>query len=244
MRDMSTGQYQPSRQPSSRVADEDWVRHSRDTSETDRSSSESSVTSRQTLWSQSVMRMGDVHNNNTQSIADYLAQLLKDKKQLAAFPNVFIHMERLLDEGERWLLIVSHINKCFINPRNRLGLWKGTSKGLFWKTWAYSFCFLIVTSPSSVSIFCRRLGPRCGQRANACRRVVFDCYHDIISTSESLVSADAGVMCHREGVYCSVLSMSYQNKEWSKISSGLIVGLTITFMFVVWTDVWWKYLVA
>ena len=37
---------------------------------------------------------------NTQSIADYLAQLLKDKKQLAAFPNVFIHMERLLDEGE------------------------------------------------------------------------------------------------------------------------------------------------
>ena len=46
------------------------------------------------------MRMGDHHNNNTQSIADYLAQLLKDKKQLAAFPNVFIHMERLLDEGE------------------------------------------------------------------------------------------------------------------------------------------------
>merc|ERR1711983_488169 len=46
------------------------------------------------------MRMGDVTNNNmnTQSIADYLAQLLKDKKQLAAFPNVFIHMERLLDE--------------------------------------------------------------------------------------------------------------------------------------------------
>ena len=25
---------------------------------------------------------------------------LKDKKQLAAFPNVFIHMERLLDDGE------------------------------------------------------------------------------------------------------------------------------------------------
>ena len=30
---------------------------------------------------------------------EYLAQLLKDKKQLAAFPNVFIHLERLLDEG-------------------------------------------------------------------------------------------------------------------------------------------------
>jgi hypothetical protein len=39
-------------------------------------------------------------NNNTQSIADYLAQLLKDKKQLAAFPNVFVHMERLLDDGK------------------------------------------------------------------------------------------------------------------------------------------------
>lgn len=41
-------------------------------------------------------------NNNhqtTQSIADYLAQLLKDRKQLAAFPNVFNHVERLLDEG-------------------------------------------------------------------------------------------------------------------------------------------------
>merc|ERR1712226_250605 len=45
---------------------------------------------------QQLVRMGD--NNNTQSIADYLAQLLKDKKQLAAFPNVFIHMERLLDD--------------------------------------------------------------------------------------------------------------------------------------------------
>ena len=41
-------------------------------------------------------------NNNAspQSIADYLAQLLKDRKQLAAFPNVFVHVERLLDEGE------------------------------------------------------------------------------------------------------------------------------------------------
>lgn len=42
-------------------------------------------------------------NNNlqtTQSIADYLAQLLKDRKQLAAFPTVFNHVERLLDEGK------------------------------------------------------------------------------------------------------------------------------------------------
>ena len=42
---------------------------------------------------------GNNNLTNTQSIADYLAQLLKDKKQLAAFPNVFLHVERLLDEG-------------------------------------------------------------------------------------------------------------------------------------------------
>jgi hypothetical protein len=55
------------------------------------------------LPSHPMARMEGVgQNNNTQSIADYLAQLLKDKKQLAAFPNVFIHMERLLDDGE-WL---------------------------------------------------------------------------------------------------------------------------------------------
>ncbi|XP_049871307.1 protein held out wings isoform X2 [Pectinophora gossypiella] len=42
--------------------------------------------------------MCDNTNPSTQSIADYLAQLLKDRKQLAAFPNIFMHMERLLDE--------------------------------------------------------------------------------------------------------------------------------------------------
>jgi hypothetical protein len=41
------------------------------------------------------------NSNNTQSIADYLAQLLKDKKSLSSFPNVFLHMERLLDDGMR-----------------------------------------------------------------------------------------------------------------------------------------------
>lgn len=45
-------------------------------------------------------KMGETVNNNAQNTADYLAQLLKDKKQLAAFPNVFIHIERLLDDGE------------------------------------------------------------------------------------------------------------------------------------------------
>lgn len=46
--------------------------------------------------------MCDPNNPTTQSIADYLAQLLKDRKQLAAFPNVFIHVERLLDEGKQF----------------------------------------------------------------------------------------------------------------------------------------------
>jgi protein quaking len=45
-----------------------------------------------------LIKMCDTTNASTQSIADYLAQLLKDRKQLAAFPNVFIHVERLLDE--------------------------------------------------------------------------------------------------------------------------------------------------
>ncbi|XP_054265541.1 protein held out wings-like isoform X3 [Macrosteles quadrilineatus] len=42
--------------------------------------------------------MSDTTAINTQSIADYLAQLLKDRKQVTAFPNVFMHVERLIDE--------------------------------------------------------------------------------------------------------------------------------------------------
>ncbi|ODN05999.1 hypothetical protein Ocin01_00660, partial [Orchesella cincta] len=38
------------------------------------------------------------NHTNTQNLADYLAQLIKDKKQLAIFPNLFIHVERILDE--------------------------------------------------------------------------------------------------------------------------------------------------
>ncbi|KAI6239937.1 KH domain protein [Aphelenchoides fujianensis] len=36
--------------------------------------------------------------NKPPADVDYLTQLLKDKKQLAAFPNVFQHIERLLDD--------------------------------------------------------------------------------------------------------------------------------------------------
>lgn len=51
--------------------------------------------------------MCDTTNASTQSIADYLAQLLKDRKQLAAFPNVFLHVERLLEEGKEIILSVN-----------------------------------------------------------------------------------------------------------------------------------------
>lgn len=69
--------------------------------------------------------MSTCDNNNqqtTQSIADYLAQLLKDRKQLAAFPAVFTHVERLLDEGNFYLYTYVYItyiclfltNNCMI----------------------------------------------------------------------------------------------------------------------------------
>lgn len=47
-----------------------------------------------------IMHDNSQQMQSPQSIADYLAQLLKDRKQLAALPNVFTHLERLLDEGE------------------------------------------------------------------------------------------------------------------------------------------------
>ena len=46
---------------------------------------------------------------NTQNMADYLAQLIKDKKQLAIFPNLFLHVERILDEGNVQLYLFSSI---------------------------------------------------------------------------------------------------------------------------------------
>ena len=60
-----------------------------------------------------VAMMGDNTNNNTQSIADYLAQLLKDKKQLTAFPNVFVHLERLLDDGKKFSDAIARIFTFF-----------------------------------------------------------------------------------------------------------------------------------
>uniref|UniRef100_A0A1I7WPM5 KH domain-containing protein n=1 Tax=Heterorhabditis bacteriophora TaxID=37862 RepID=A0A1I7WPM5_HETBA len=42
--------------------------------------------------------LGPTGPNGQQYSVEYLSQLLKDKKQLAAFPNVFHHLERLADE--------------------------------------------------------------------------------------------------------------------------------------------------
>jgi len=41
------------------------------------------------------------HNNYAvdRRSSEYLGQLLNDKKQLQAFPNVFLHVEKILDEG-------------------------------------------------------------------------------------------------------------------------------------------------
>lgn len=44
--------------------------------------------------------MGTETNKDERNTPEYLAQLLKDKKQIQAFPNVFIHLEKLLDEGK------------------------------------------------------------------------------------------------------------------------------------------------
>ncbi|XP_069129885.1 KH domain-containing RNA-binding protein QKI-like isoform X2 [Argopecten irradians] len=42
--------------------------------------------------------MGTETNKDERNTPEYLAQLLKDKKQIQAFPNVFVHLEKLLDE--------------------------------------------------------------------------------------------------------------------------------------------------
>jgi len=39
-------------------------------------------------------------NTPTSGSPDYLAQLLKDRKQMQAFSNVFIHLGRILEDGE------------------------------------------------------------------------------------------------------------------------------------------------
>lgn len=52
----------------------------------------------------SAMLQGLPQNSNldkkTRERVNYLQQLLKDKKQCQLYPNIFLHVERLLDEGK------------------------------------------------------------------------------------------------------------------------------------------------
>ena len=50
--------------------------------------------------SSTLLTMGTETNKDERNTPEYLAQLLKDKKQIQAFPNVFVHLEKLLDEGK------------------------------------------------------------------------------------------------------------------------------------------------
>lgn len=47
--------------------------------------------------------MGSENHKDDRNSPEYLSQLLKDKKQIQAFPSVFVHLERLLDEGKNRL---------------------------------------------------------------------------------------------------------------------------------------------
>jgi hypothetical protein len=47
-----------------------------------------------------LVQFGTETNKDERNTPEYLAQLLKDKKQIQAFPNVFVHLEKLLDEGK------------------------------------------------------------------------------------------------------------------------------------------------
>ena len=53
--------------------------------------------------------------------SEYLAQLIKDKNQLAAFPNVFIHLERLLDEGKSCFSGIDFYFKSVFTRLNQAG---------------------------------------------------------------------------------------------------------------------------
>ena len=51
--------------------------------------------------------MSNSEHKEERNTPEYLAQLLKDKKQIQAFPNVFIHVERILDEGKLLFYILN-----------------------------------------------------------------------------------------------------------------------------------------
>jgi hypothetical protein len=45
------------------------------------------------------LQQGESSPTRPENSAEYLGHLIKDKKQLQAFPGVFTHVERLLDDG-------------------------------------------------------------------------------------------------------------------------------------------------
>jgi len=47
--------------------------------------------------------------------SEYLAQLLNDKKQLQALPNVFVHVGKILDEGRAWFSRLSWATNIDVN---------------------------------------------------------------------------------------------------------------------------------
>ncbi|XP_052239152.1 protein quaking-like isoform X4 [Dreissena polymorpha] len=63
--------------------------------------------------------MGTDTNKDERNNPEYLAQLLKDKKQIQAFPNVFVHLEKLLDEEiNRVRLCLFHNKSTARDPLN------------------------------------------------------------------------------------------------------------------------------
>ena len=163
------------------------------------------------------MRMGDVHNNNTQSIADYLAQLLKDKKQLAAFPNVFIHMERLLDEGELWSRCQPSLHHpswdrdassiCF--PGQCCDKQRGYFEKLHWATVS---AFFIVCLAGIQRVYLQS-GIRSLEWTKSWGLMVMrSCVLIAITTLFPPPSQADATLCYKEGVYlCSVFRIISQS---------------------------------
>jgi len=82
-----------------------WTGRSVESTQTSSSSSSSSNSSEM-----ETMRHGAVINTNS---PEYLVQLLKDKRQLQTVPGCFVHLERILDEGEL-INLLYHIKCCML----------------------------------------------------------------------------------------------------------------------------------
>ena len=91
--------------------------------------------------------MGTENNSKIEerNTPEYLAQLLKDKKQIQAFPNVFLHAERLIDEGE---LVMASSSFCGVLRREFSGALRSNLPlvlGLHWYAHCV-YCYLSLLS--------------------------------------------------------------------------------------------------